>query len=416
MKGNTAKSFFPIGIVAGILLGVVIGSIHPETGIRIGILGRLFLNALKMIALPLIVISITLSVLSLGHTKNLGSLTVKTLTYYLITTSIAVLIGIILVTVIEPGKGGKTQIKDIPQAIFEKREIGISDVILSFIPSNIVEAALGFQILPLIFVSILFGTALATLGKESAIITQILEVLNKALMKIVEWIILFTPVGILGLISERIGLEGGGDAVLKLALSLGKYVGTVLLGLAIHGFIVLPVILLLVARYNPVLYASKLGKALITAFVTASSSATLPLTMKGAIEEAHVSPEVGRFVLPLGATINMDGTALYEAVAVIFIAQSYGIQFGIVELIIVFFTSTLAAIGAAGIPEAGLVTMVLVLEAVGLPTEGIGLILTVDWLLDRFRTVVNVWGDCVGAAIIDRKHKGTTCLQITGEE
>jgi Na+/H+-dicarboxylate symporter len=334
MKGNTAKSFFPIGIVAGILLGVVIGSIHPETGIRIGILGKLFLNALKMIALPLIVISITLSVLSLGHTKTLGSLTVKTLTYYLITTSIAVFIGIILVIVIEPGEGGKTQIKDIPQAILKKREMGISDAILSFIPSNIVEAALGFQILPLIFVSILFGTALATLGKESAIITQILEVLNKALMKIVQWIILFTPIGILGLISERIGLEGGGDAVVKLALSLGKYVGTVLLGLAIHGFIVLPMILLLVARYNPLLYASKLGKALITAFVTASSSATLPLTMKGTIDEAHVSPEVGRFVLPLGATINMDGTALYEAVAVIFIAQNYGIQFGIVELIL----------------------------------------------------------------------------------
>ena len=176
--------------------------------------------------------------------------------------------------------------------------------------------------------------------------------------------------------------------------------------LGIHAFIVLPLILILLAKRTPLEYVQNLGKALLTAFSTASSSATLPLTMEGVIDEAKVTPKVGRFVLPLGATINMDGTALYESVAVIFIAQSYGLDLSIVQMVVVFFTATLAAIGAAGIPEAGLVTMVLVLQAVGLPMEGIGIILAIDWLLDRFRTTVNVWGDCVGAAVIDRYEGG----------
>ncbi len=164
----------------------------------------------------------------------------------------------------------------------------------------------------------------------------------------------------------------------------------------------MPAILFLLSGRNPLEYVTHVGKALLTAFSTASSSATLPLTMEGVIDEAKVSPKVARFVLPLGATVNMDGTALYEAVAAIFIAQSYGIELGIPQMVIVFFTATLASIGAAGIPEAGLVTMVLVLKSVGLPIEGIGLILAIDWLLDRFRTTINVWGDCVGAAVIDK--------------
>jgi solute carrier family 1 (neuronal/epithelial high affinity glutamate transporter), member 1 len=388
-----------IGILIGAFLGVFVGSLFPELGVKSGFLGVIFLNALKMIVLPLIIVSITLSIMKVG---NIGSLGIKTLLYYLATTAIAVFIGILIVTMIQPGLGTGVFEGAIPEVIKAKEGITVVDLLQGLISPNLFESAGKFQILPLIIAAILFGVAFSALGKENKLIVEIFSVIDRAVMKIVHWIIIFTPIGVFGLIANRLGTEGGGSEVMNLALQLAKYVGCVLLGLFIHGFVVLPSILYVLARRNPIDYLSNLSKALLTAFATASSSATLPLTMAGAIDDAKVSQKVGRFVLPLGATINMDGTALYEAVAAIFIAQSYGIQLGLGELIVVFITASLAAIGAAGIPEAGLVTMVLVLQAVGLPLEGIGLILSIDWLLDRFRTTVNVWGDCVGAAVLDR--------------
>lgn len=393
-----------IGIILGVILGGLVGSFFPELGIKLSFLGTLFLNALKMIVLPLIVVSITLSIMKVG---NLGSLGIKTLIYYLITTGIAVFIGILVVNVIHPGDGGMVLTGQMPDIVSSKEGMSLVDVLLlKFVSPNLFNSAEEFEILPLIVASILFGAAFASLGKQSQVIVDVFTILDKAIMKIVHWIMIFTPIGIFSLIAERIGIAGGGSAVMELAMELGKYVLSVVVGLFIHGFIVLPIILLLFAKRNPFEYVQNLGKALLTAFSTASSSATLPLTMEGVIDEANVTPKVGRFVLPLGATINMDGTALYEAVAVIFIAQSYGIELGMAEMVVVFFTATLAAIGAAGIPEAGLVTMVLVLQAVGLPLEGVGLILAIDWLLDRFRTTINVWGDCIGAAVIDRIESG----------
>jgi solute carrier family 1 (high affinity glutamate transporter) protein 1 len=404
MKKFFGKHFLIIGIILGVILGAVVGSFLPELGVKLGFLGTLFLNALKMIVLPLIVVSITLSIMKVG---NLGSLGLKTLFYYLITTGIAVFIGILVVNIIHPGDGSMVLTGQMPDIVSSKENMSLVDVLLlKFVSPNLFNSAEEFEILPLIIASILFGAAFASLGKESKVMVEVFTILDKAIMKIVNWIMIFTPIGIFSLIAQRIGMEGGGGAVIELAMEIGKYVLSVVVGLSIHGFIVLPIILILFAKRNPLEYVQNLGKALLTAFSTASSSATLPLTMEGVIDEAKVSPKVGRFVLPLGATINMDGTALYEAVAVIFIAQSYGIDLSIAQMVIVFFTATLAAIGAAGIPEAGLVTMVLVLQAVGLPMEGIGMILAIDWLLDRFRTTVNVWGDCVGAAVIDRFENG----------
>jgi len=398
------EHYLIIGIILGVILGGLVGSLYPVLGIKLGFLGTLFLNALKMIVLPLIVVSITLSIMKVG---NLGSLGLKTLFYYLITTGIAVFIGIVVVNVIHPGDGSMALTGQMPDIISAKENVNLIDVLLlKFVSPNLFNSAEEFEILPLIVASILFGAAFASLGKESKVIVEVFTVLDKAIMKIVRWIMIFTPIGIFSLIADRIGMAGGGGAVIELAMELGKYVLSVVVGLSIHGFIVLPIILLLFAKRNPLEYVQNLSKALLTAFSTASSSATLPLTMEGVIDEAKVTPKVGKFVLPLGATINMDGTALYEAVAVIFIAQSYGIELGMVEMVVVFFTATLAAIGAAGIPEAGLVTMVLVLQAVGLPLEGVGLILAIDWLLDRFRTTVNVWGDCIGAAVIERFENG----------
>ncbi len=404
MKTALSKHLLIIGIVAGVILGGIVGSLWPNVGVKFEIVGELFLDALKMIVLPLIIVSITLSIMKVG---NIGLLGLKTIIYYTVTTAFAVFIGIVVVTFIHPGEGSKIASGQIPDIIKDKEGFAVADILKSIITPNIFSSAANYQILPLIIVSILFGIAFGKLRNENNLIIRIFESTDKAVMMIVRWIIILTPIGIFGLIASRIGAAGGGSHLWNIISEIGKYFFTVLIGLFIHGFIVLPLILYLFAKRKPLKYFSKMSKALLTAFSTASSSATLPLTITNVTEDAKVSKRVGRFVLPLGSTINMDGTALYEAVAVIFIAQSYGITLSDGELIIVFITATLAAIGAAGIPEAGLVTMVLVLEAVGLPIEGVGLILAIDWFLDRFRTTINVWGDSVGAAVIDNfeKHK-----------
>ncbi|NIP29869.1 MAG: cation:dicarboxylase symporter family transporter [Candidatus Dadabacteria bacterium] len=399
MKTFLLNNKLIIGIIIGVILGGLVGTFWPDTGSNMKILGELFLNALKMIVIPLIIISITLSIMKVG---NLGSVGLKTIIYYVVTTAIAVLIGIFVVTIIQPGDGTTLISGELPEIVKSKEGFKASDILRQISTPNLFKSAYDFQILPLIIASILFGIAFGKLKKKNELILPFFEIVDSAIMKIVHWIIVLTPIGIFGLIAGKLGSAGGGKEVITLVMQIGKYVFSVILGLLIHGLIVLPLILMLFARRNPVEYFKQLSETLLTAFSTASSSATLPLTMTNVIEGAKVKPRIGKFVLPLGATINMDGTALYEAVAVIFIAQSYGISLGGVELVIVFLTATLAAIGAAGIPEAGLVTMVLVLQAVGLPLEGIGLILAIDWLLDRFRTTVNVWGDSVGAAVIDK--------------
>ncbi|MCP4214442.1 MAG: dicarboxylate/amino acid:cation symporter [bacterium] len=269
------------------------------------------------------------------------------------------------------------------------------------IPRNSFNAMQRMDILPLIFFSLLLGAALSVLGERAQKTIDFISTLNDAVLQIVDWIMLVAPVGIFGIISSRIGEAGGFSGFLPELAAVGKYSFTVILGLAIHGIIVLPLILYFIGKRNPFRFMVGVGSALLNAFSTASSSATLPLTMETVENQNGISKRTANFVLPIGATINMDGTALYEAVAAMFIAQVYGIHLGPMQQLIIFLTATLAAIGAAGIPEAGLVTMVIVLKAVGLPIEGIGLILTIDWLLDRFRTTVNVWGDSVGAGVIE---------------
>ena len=296
MKSRYEGNYLIFGIIIGVILGGLVGSFFPETGVMLGFLGTLFLNALKMIVLPLIIVSITLSIMKVG---NLGSLGVKTLIYYLITTCIAVFIGILVVNAIHPGVGSAVLSGEMPEIVKAKENMSLFDVLLlKFVSPNLFNSAEEFEILPLIIASILFGAAFAALGKESKVIEDVFTVLDKAIMKIIHWIMIFTPLGIFGLIAERIGISGGGNAVLELAMELGKYVLSVVVGLSIHGLIVLPLILFLFAKRNPIHYVRHLSKALLTAFSTASSSATLPLTMEGVIDEAKVNPKVGRFVLP----------------------------------------------------------------------------------------------------------------------
>jgi proton glutamate symport protein len=248
---------------------------------------------------------------------------------------------------------------------------------------------------------------LTPLGDKGRPLTDLFESLNDAMMKLTDWVIRLAPIGVFALLAAVVVDTGPG-----IFANLGKYMATVLLGLAVHALVTLPLLLKLVGRASPKRFFSAVAPALTTAFSTASSSATLPLSIDCVETRAKVSSRVSSFVLPLGATINMDGTALYESVAAVFIAQVYGIDLSLGQQILIFLTATLAAIGAAGIPSAGLVTMAIVLNAVGLPLEGIGMILAVDRILDMCRTSVNVWGDTVGCAVVARLTSEETPAEI----
>ncbi|MEN8148746.1 MAG: dicarboxylate/amino acid:cation symporter, partial [Planctomycetota bacterium] len=296
--------------------------------------------------------------------------------------------------------------REVIQELIHERKKSSGDALIGILrkmfPPNIFQALAETNVLAIIVFALIFGGILTTLGERGRLVINVFVGANEAVMKMVQLLMFLAPPGIFALVAGKLGAEGGGEAVWGVVSMLAAYTSTVLAGLAIHAMVTLPLVLWFVGRQNPAKYALGVGRALLTAFSTASSSASLPVTIDAVTRNNKVSERSANFVLPLGATVNMDGTALYEAVAVMFIAQAYGIEMGVAEMIIVFLTATLASIGAAGIPEAGLVTMVMVLAAVGLPLEGMALILVIDWFLDRCRTTVNVWGDSVGAAVIDR--------------
>lgn len=413
-----------ISIIIAIVLGFVIGGIFPKLAVSLSIFGEIFLNILMMLVVPLVVLSMLVGISKLDNLRKLGKIGSKTLVYYLSTTGISVCLGIILVNLIQPGSGLDIQLPDNEhQYLSENTAISetLKQLIIGnpekeqqgLIAYNLFLAMAKMDILPLIIFSLFFGAALSSLGKKARRTIDFLSVLNDGIMQLVNWVMYIAPIGIFGLVTARIGKAGGYEGFFPELVSLGKYSLTVLLGLAIHALVILCLLLRYLGKRNPIAYAKGVATALMNAFSTASSTATLPLTLQGVQQQNKISEKTSNFVLPLGATINMDGTAIYEAVAAIFIAQLYGLDLSFAQQAVIFLTATLAAIGAAGIPEAGLVTMVIVLKAVHLPIEGIGLILTIDWLLDRFRTTVNVWGDSVGAAIIERyENKKTTSTEM----
>ena len=390
------------GILAAVILALFFGTWLGTSMTKVEWIGTLFLNALKMTIIPLIVSAVICGVCSLGDVRKLGKIGGVTIGYYLTTTAVAVFVGLIVVNIIQPGEQFSISEEVATRGTDHGEAPKLTDIPLSMIAPNLIEAAAQTKLLPIIVFSLLFAAALSTTGQKGKPLIEFFEGLNETMMKIVGWLMIFAPIGIFCLVSARLGAAGGGEAFWLEIMAIGKYVFAVLLGLLIHFFLLF-LFLALVAGGGLKHFLS-VSRALLTAFGTASSSATLPITMD-CLKEAGVEDRSIKFVLPLGATINMDGTALYEAVAVMFIAQAYGIEMSAIEQGIIFITATLAAIGAAGIPQAGLVTMVLVLTAVNLPLEGIGLLLAVDWFLDRFRTAINVWGDSIGASVISRFWK-----------
>ncbi len=400
--GRRANQFVLYGILVGVVAGGISGWVFGEKMTAVGWLGEFFLDALKMIVVPLVVSSMIVGISGLGDVRRLGKTGVIALGYYLTTTGMAVILGIIVVNVMRPGSGLEWMGAEMPEALAGKEAAGINDLIRSLVTPSLVRSAADMEILPLIVFSLLFGGVLSTIGEKGKLVIRFFDGVNEAILKLVLLILLIAPFGVFALVASRLGQAGGGAAFFAEIAKIGLFVITVITGLLVHGAIVLPAILFFVARRNPWKQLVHVAPALTTAFSTASSSATLPVTIECAEDRARLSRRSSLFILPLGATINMDGTALYESVAAIFIAQLYGIPLGPAEQVIIFLTATLASIGAAGIPEAGLVTMLIVLRAVGLPLEGIGMILAIDWFLDRCRTTVNVWGDTVGAAVLDR--------------
>jgi len=387
-------------IFLGIALGLIVGFLAPDMAPRFSFMGVIFLSALKMIIAPLIMASMIVGVSSLGDVRKLGRIGGLTVGYYALTTALSVLIGLVLVNLIVPGKGVSLGAAGVPELVKAQGSRTWSEFLSNQIEAvfrNPFDALANMDVLAIIVFSLLFGGVLSTLGEPARGVITFFEVVNKAMMKLTSIVMYIAPFGVFALMADAVAKGGVGVLV-----ALGKYVATVTGGLALHGLIVLPAILVLLGRRRIGKFFASMQQALVVAFSTSSSSATLPVTMKCAVENMEVSEESAGFVLPLGATINMDGTALYEAVAALFIAQAYGISLGPSEQFVIFITATLAAVGAAGIPSAGLVTMAIVLKAVGLPLEGIGMILAVDRILDMFRTTVNVEGDSVGVVVIDR--------------
>ena len=388
-------------MIAGIILGIFSGWMFGNTMLAVEWIGEMFLDALKMLVVPLIISSMIVGIAGLGDIRKVGKTGLITLVYFLITTCIAVGIGLVMVNIIEPGVAVEMTVEQVPEKVVGKESVAITDILKSFVSPNLVQSMANMEILPLIMFSLVFGGVLTTLGEPGKRAIDFFDTVNAAIMKIVHLLMYFAPIGVFALIASKLGAAGGGDLFLAELAKIGKYVTTVISALLIHGLVVLPAILYMMTRRNPIIYFKNVVGALTTAFSTASSSATLPITIECAEENNRISRKSCLFVLPLAATVNMNGTALYESVAAMFIAQMLGIQLGLGDQMIIFLTATLAGIGAAGIPEAGLVTMVMVLQSVGLPLEGIGMLLSIDWFLDRCRTTINVWGDSIGAGVLD---------------
>jgi len=392
-------------ILIMLLLGGLFGYFFPHLSKYTNWMGDVFLRALNMVIVPLIFCSISTGVASVGTAENLGRLGLKTMGFYIFSTLVAIVTGFFLVQLIKPGIGADLGLQ-VPLEDITTGKDSFGQTLINIVPSNVIKAMAEGEMLAIIFFAILVGFFTTRVGEKSRVLlVDVLNAILDVIMKITMFIIRFTPLGVFSIIAKVISQQINiGNDVSEIIGSMGIYFLTVLAGLLIHGFITLPLMVRVLGRANPVKHMKNMTTVLLTAFSTSSSNATLPLTMETVETKDGVSNKIASFTLPLGATINMNGTALYECVAVMFIAQAYGIDLTFGQQMVVIFTALLAAIGSAGIPMAGLVMMAVVLNAVGLPLEGIGLILAVDRILDMFRTTINVYGDTCAAVIIAKSE------------
>lgn len=406
LEGNKKDAqWIAIAMLGGLALGLVLYFTgNGEWAAYIKPIGTVFIRLLKMVIVPLVFSSIFMAMFNLGTPEALGSMGRKAIGYYFVTTCVAVFFGLIFVNMINPGVGadlGTAGLEKLSGTMAAKvsEQKGLYQTILGVlidaVPTNPISAMADSTILQVIVFSMLFGVVALYHPKSSEPMINVISALEKMMLTLTHGIMKLAPFGIFVLMADVMARTG-----FAAIISLSKYMLTVIVGLTCHALFLL---FIAVSRHkkSPLFIIKGIGAALLTAFSTSSSAATLPITMACVEDNLGVRKDTAKFVLPLGATINMDGTALYESVAAIFIAQAYNIHLTLGQQVIIFMTASLAAIGAAAIPGAGLITMSIVLGAVGLPLEGIGLILAVDRILDMFRTTVNVFGDAVGTIFVD---------------
>ncbi len=398
-----------IAMVLGAMAGVVFQSIYgndPSGTLFtvISSLGTIFIRLLRMIIVPLIFTSIVSGVSNIGEGKKLGRIGLKTMIYYVVTSMLAILVGLTLTNLLKPGVGVNIPVNQGFDPGDLKTPGSLMDILIRMIPLNPVHAASSGDMLGVIFFSIVLGVGISKLKPEYGdLIKNIFNSFFELMMKVTEIIIKFAPIGVFGLMSKVVANTG-----FDMIKAVGKYMFTIAAGLSIHLLITLPLLFFLLTRINPVKHYKAMASALATAFSTSSSSATLPLTIRNVEKNAGVSNRISSFVLPLGATLNMDGTALYECAGVIFISQVMGLELTLMQQFIVVVTALLASIGAAGIPSAGLVVIFIVTQAIGFKDADvaiiIGTMLAVDRPLDMFRTMINVFSDSIGTVIIAKSE------------
>ncbi len=404
-----------IGLVAGAVLGLTANLLElvwlRDFFIAIEPIGTAFIRLITMVVVPLVAASLLIGTASLGDLRKLGRIGGKTVTYYMATTAVAVTIGLLISNVVKPGSRIEPETRDSLATAFEEQagraiemaaeRPSVVETLLNMIPTNPIQAAAEMDLLPLIVFTILFGAALTLVDQDrKRAVLQVAEGVNQTVMVMIDWIMRLAPYAVFALIAAVVARFG-----LDLLQSLVFYALAVAGGLLLHAAITYGSVLRFLVGINPATFLRRIIEAPLVAFSTSSSNATLPVTMEVAEEKVGISNSVSSFVLPLGATINMDGTALYQAVATMFIAQIYGVGLTIGDQLTVVLTATLASIGAAGVPSAGIIILILVLNSVGLgghAAAGIALILGVDRILDMLRTAVNVTGDLTAASFVAR--------------
>jgi len=396
-----------IGMVAGLTLGMLVQltGAGPDSLVRTllvdGLLdagGQIFIASLKLMVVPLVFVSLVCGAASLGGHGNMGRVGGKTVGLYLLTTGVAISIALLLALVIAPGEGASGA--DITPSEFVPKEAeSIKDTLINIFPTNPIAAMAQGNMLQVIVFALLLGVALSRSGEAGARINAVFSDLNEVLMKLITMLISLAPYGVfclMGVLFTKVGWAEIGK--------LAAYFGTVVLALVIHATLVYPSLLIALARLDPLRFFAKMREPMLVAFSTSSSGATLPVTLRTVEKRVGVKNEVASFAVPLGATINMDGTAIMQGVATVFIAQFYVIDLTIADYLMVILTATLASIGTAGVPGVGLIMLAMVLNQVGLPVEGIGLIIGIDRLLDMLRTAVNVVGDGTVATIVAKSE------------
>jgi Na+/H+-dicarboxylate symporter len=413
-----------IAMVAGGITGWLLRKFGSDLGLNLipvlDLVGTMFINLLKMIIVPLILASVITGVASLGSGPDLGRLGSKTLAFYVITTLIAVLIALFLVNLIEPGVKDGAPVGDklaltadaaqVTEGVKARADTSVLDTIKGIVPPNILEAAANTKLLAIVFFSVLFGFFLARIEQpHQGTVMSFWQGIFQIMMRMTAWVMMLAPVGVFALIAKVVavsGFEGAGPLLL--------FAGCVVLGLALYGFVAIPILVYSVARVNPWRLYPAMAPALLTAFSTASSSATLPLSLQCLEKRAKVSERIAGFVMPLGASVNHAGSALYECAAAMFIAQAYGLHLSFTTQFTVVILALITSMGIAGIPAASLVGIAIILAAVGLPAEAIGVLLVFDRILDMCRTAINVLADAACTVIVARLE-GETGILPAGE-